>query len=106
MQSMVSVIQNHSTNLFKDPTAPTARKCNFRQMSNCPLYEKCIRECLVSHAQVDRFDINHIKSCYGTCEKSFKEHYNNHTASFRNKNEEKSTESSKYIWELKNNNKL
>ena len=42
------------------------------------------------------------KSYYGTCEKSFKERYNNHTASFRNKNKEKSTELSKYIWELKN----
>ena len=97
MQNTVSVIQNHSTNLFKDSTAPTARICNFRQRSNCPLYEKCLSECLVYHAQVDRFGINQIKSCYGTCEKSFKEHYSNHTASFRNKNEEKSTELSKYI---------
>ena len=33
---------------------------------------------------------------------NFKECYNNHTASFRNKNTEKSTEPSKYTWELKN----
>ena len=32
----------------------------------------------------------------GTCEKNFKERYNNHTASFRNENKEKSTEHSKY----------
>ena len=49
MQNTVSVIQNHSTNLFKDSTAPTARICNFRQRSNCPLYEKCLSECLVYH---------------------------------------------------------
>ena len=38
-----------------------------------------------------------------TCEKNFKERYNNHAASFRNKSKEKSTELSKHIWELKDN---
>ena len=36
--------------------------------------------------------------------KNFKERYNNHTATFRNRSKEKSTELSKYIWELKNCN--
>ena len=31
-------------------------------------------------------DINQTKNCYSTCEKKFKGCYNNHTASFRNKN--------------------
>ena len=57
---------------------------------------------MVYHAQVDRSDINQTKNYYGTCEKIFKERYNNHTASFRNKSKEKSTELSKYIWDLKN----
>ena len=48
-------------------------------------------------------DINQIKNYYGNCEKNFKERYNNHTASFRNKSKEESTELSKYICELKNN---
>ena len=56
------------------------------------------------NALVDRLDTNKTKHYYGTCEKNFKERYNNHTASFRNKNKEKSTELSKYIWELKDNN--
>ena len=43
------------------------------------------------------------KDYYGTCEKSFKERYNNHTSSFRNKSRQKSTELSNYIWELKVN---
>ena len=34
--------------------------------------------------------------------KKVKGRYNNHTASFRNKSKEKSTELSRYIWELKN----
>ena len=45
---------------------------------------------------------NQAKNYYGTCEKKFKERYSNHTVSFRDKSKEKSTELSKYIWELKN----
>ena len=55
-------------------------------------------------SSVDRLDTNEIKHYCGTCGKNFKERYNNHTSSFSNKNKEKSTELSKYNWELKNNN--
>ena len=41
---------------------------------------------------VDQLDINKTKNYHGTCE-NFKEPYNNHAASFRNKNKEKSTNS-------------
>ena len=102
MQNMASVIQNRSTNLLKDPVVSIAKECSCRQKSNCPLTEKCLSECLVYHAQVSGSDINQTKSYSGTCEKNFKERYNNHTTSFRNKSKDKSTELSKYIWELKN----
>ena len=99
---MASVIQNHNSNLLKDPVASTAKECSCLQKSNCPLAEKCLSECLVYHAQVDRSDINQTKNYHGTCEKNFKERYNNHTSSFGNECKEKSTELSIYIWELKN----
>ena len=69
-----------------------------------PIGQKCLSQHLVYNTSVDRLDTNKIKHYYGTCEKNFKECYNNHTGSFRNKNKEKSTELSKYIWELKDNN--
>ena len=56
------------------------------------------------NTSVNRLGTNETKQCYGTCEKNFKERYNNHTASFRNKSKEKNSELSKYIWELKDNN--
>ena len=59
---------------------------------------------LVYNVLVDRLDTNKTKHYYGTCEKNFKERYNNHATSFRNKNKEKTTELSKYVWELKDNN--
>ena len=38
---------------------------------------------------------------FGTWENTFKELYNNHKCSLRNKSREKNTEFSKYVWELK-----
>ena len=43
------------------------------------------------------------KYYYIICEKTFKERYNNHTATFRNKSKQKSTQFSKQIWEVKGN---
>ena len=84
------------------PSASTTKECSCRQKSNCPLAGKCLSKCLVYQALVDRSDINQTKSYYGTCKNNFKERYNNHSASFKNKSKDKSTELSKYIWELKN----
>ena len=66
--------------------------------------KKCLSGYLVYNALVDGLDTNKTKHYHGTCEKNFKERYNNNRASFRNKNKEKSTELLKYIWELKDNN--
>ena len=104
MLSMASVIRNHNTSLLKDSTPTDIKECRCRQKTKCPLDKKCLSGYLVCNALVDLIDTNKTKHYYGTCEKNFKERYNNHTASFRNKNKEKSTELSKYIWELKDNN--
>ena len=72
--------------------------------SRMSIGQKVLSGYLEYNALVDRLDTNKTKNFYGTCGKSFKERYNNHTAPFRNKTKEKSTELSKYIWELKDNN--
>ena len=54
LQNMASVAQNHSSNLLKLPVASTAKECSCRRKYNCPLAEKCLSECLVYHAQVNR----------------------------------------------------
>ena len=65
--------------------------------------QKSLSEGLVYNALVGRLDTNETKHYYGTFGKNFKEHCNNHTASFRNKSKEKITELSKNF-ELKDNN--
>ena len=43
------------------------------------------------------------KYYYGTYKKTYKGWYNNHSATFRNKSKQKSTELSKHIWEPEGN---
>ena len=100
MPSMKNVIQKHNSKIMEDPKPTNNKTCSCRQKSDCPLNQNCLSECLVYDAVVNT---STTKNYYGTCEKRFKERYNNHTSSFRNKSRQKSTELSNYIWELKEN---
>ena len=68
MQNMANVIQNHNSTLLKNPVASVANGFSCRQKSKCPLAQKCLSECLVYHAQVDKSDINQTKNYHGTCQ--------------------------------------
>ena len=84
--NMASVIRNHNTSLLNDPTPTDIKECSCRQKAKCSLDKKCLFGYLVCNALDERLDTNKTKHCYGTCEKNFKEGYNNHTTSIRNKN--------------------
>ena len=99
MPSM-KMFQKHNSKIMDDPKPTNNKICSCRQKSDCPLTQNCLSECLVYNAVVTT---STTKNYYGICEKSFKESYNNHTSSFRNKSRQKSTELPNYIWELKEN---
>ena len=80
-----------------------ARACSCHQKLECPLNNKCLSESFVYKATVSQTPSQINKYYNGACEKTFKERYNNHTATIRNKSKQKSTELSKHIWELKGN---
>ena len=100
MPSMKNIIQKHNSKLMEDPKPTNNKICSCQQKSGCPLNQNCLSECLVYNAVVNT---STTKNYYGTCEKSFKEKYNNHTSSFKNKSRQKTTELSNYIWESKEN---
>ena len=90
--------------MLKDSAISTAKTCSCRQRSNCTLAKKFLSECLAYHAQVNKSEINQIKSYYGTCIKKIQRALQQ-LYSFFEKNKEKSKEFSKYICELENNSK-
>ena len=98
MPNMNNIIRKHNSNVMKDPIPPTTKTCNCRKKTDCPMNGNCLSECFIYKASIDTPT---YRIYYGTCENTFKERYNNHTCSFRNKSREKSTELSKYVWELK-----
>ena len=102
MSSMKNVILKHNSKMTEDPKLTNNKTCNCRQKSDCPLNQNCFSECLVYNAAVNT---SATKSYYETCEKSFKERYNNHTSWFRNKSCQKITELSNYVSELKENDR-
>ena len=94
MPSKKNVIQKQNSKIMEDPKPTNKKTCSCRQKSDCPLNQNCLSECLVYNAVVNT---STTKNYYGTCEKRFKERYNNHTSSLRNKSCQKSTELSSHI---------
>ena len=86
MTNMKSVIQKHNSKIMEDPKPTNNKTCSYRQKSDCSLDQNCLSECLVYNAVVNT---STKKNYYGTCEKSLKERYKNHTSSFRNKHVKK-----------------
>ena len=76
MHSMKNVIQKHNSKIMEDPKPTNNKTCSCRQKSDCHLNQNCLCECLVYNAVVNT---STTKKYHGTCEKSFKERYNNHT---------------------------
>ena len=94
MPGMKNVIQKDNSKIMEDPKPTNNKTCSCRQKSDCPLNQNCLSECLVYNAAVNT---SATKNYYGTCEKSFKERYKNHTSSFRSKSCQKCAELSNHI---------
>ena len=80
---------------------PTAKNVTHAETrTNFPLKGRCLTKSLVYEVKTDNESFRYI----GLCEGDFKTRYNTHMSSFRNKKYSNSTELSKKIWTLKNDN--
>ena len=84
---------------MEDAKSTNNNTCSYRKKSDCSLNQNCLAECLVYNV----VNTSTTKTYQGTCEKSLKERYNNHSSSFTNKSRHKSTELSNYVQEMKVN---
>ena len=91
--------------LFNNNTTENeeSKPCNCRKKDECPLDGNCLQAAVIYQAKVTRTDNTH-ETYVGLTENDFKTRYKNHTASFRNIASRNSTELSKYVWSLKDNN--
>ena len=98
------LITQQSTTLsyLRSQTQTNEKECNCRKKDQCPLDGKCLTQNVVYQATVST---QSSSETYVGLATNFKEHYRNHTASFRHQSKRNETELSKHIWALKDNNK-
>ena len=99
----VSTTTKHNHKVLNPKTTTTEYGCNCRSKKNCPLDNNCLSPSLVYKASVTTKDDTAGKIYIGLTEGTFKQRYNQHTLSLRNKKYANSTELSKHIWILKDN---
>ncbi|CAH3145138.1 unnamed protein product [Porites lobata] len=80
------------------------KKCNCRQKNSCPLNGNCLQPAVIYQATVTRKDTNTTETYIGLTANDFKTRYRNHMSSFRHAKNRNSTELSKHVWTLKENN--
>ena len=97
------ILKSHDTNTTPENTNVN-KTCNCRQANTCPLNGNCLQSSVIYQATVTRRDNDTTETYIGLTENEFKTRYRNHTASFRHAKHRNSTELSKYIWTLKDNN--
>ena len=85
------------------PAPPPARTCNCNLRNGpCPLNGECLTKSLVYKSNVI-VPQRKTKHYHGLAGNTFKERYTGHTSDFRNKRS--ATGLSKYIWQLKDENR-
>ena len=89
---MESMISSHNKKVLKNENTDTSHskiECNCRDANLCPLKGKCLRSSIVYQADV--ITNSSTSTFIGFASNSFKEHYNNHLTTFKNKNKAEST---------------
>ena len=114
MNNTKQIIDNHNKRILHSPYSSytkdnkdgtsTNKTCNCRQKNNCPLNGNCLQSSVVYQATVTRNDNSTSETYIGLTETDFKTRHRNHIASFRHAKHKNSTELSKHIWSLKNDN--
>ena len=106
MPNVKNIISRHNKKVLSQATAihPPV-KCNCRNPAECPLNQKCLSNNVVYAAEVKSKNGNEVKRYIGMTANPFKSRFSNHKKSFNHIKYEKETELSKYVWDLKRNQK-
>ena len=104
MSNFKQNIDGHNKSKLSHRAKTPDRKCNCQKPSECPMSKNCLAKSVIYQATVKTSDERPTQTYVGLTENEFKTRYTNHKASFNNYEKRNSTELSKYIWNLKNNN--
>ena len=103
MRNMNSIISAHNRSILNTPK--TNYGWNYRNSTNYPLQNQRLTPNIIYQADVPSNLDNENRVYLGVSETPFKERYSNHVREIKHKRYSNVTELSKYVWELKRNNK-
>ena len=103
-RNMKLIISSHNKQILTPRNKQVG--CNCRIKNSCPLNNKCLTSQHIYQADVTNNLDNEYKYYLGLAETTFKEWYTNQKSSFNNENSKSSAELSKYVWSLRENNKI
>ena len=101
---MKSIISIHNKQILAAKNKQVG--CNCRIKNSRPLNNKCLTSQLICQANVTNNLDDEYKYYVGLAETTFKERYTNHKSSFNNEKSKNSAELLKYVWSLRENNKI
>ena len=99
-----SIISSHNKQIITPKDKQVG--CNLRVKNSCPLDNKCLTSQLIYQAGVINNLDDEYKYYLGLAKTTFIERYGKHKSSFKNENSKRSTEFSKYVWSLRENDKI
>ena len=97
---MASILSSHNLNVINSFKTQTYC-CNCRSKESCPLQNQCLTPKIIYRADIENDTNSETKFYFGLTETPFKDQFGNHTRDFKHKTCSKSTELSKYMWDLK-----
>ena len=104
MDNMERIIKKHNQKILNANQTTTTHGCNCRKKATCSLENNCLTPSIVYNAKVTTTEDPIGKNYIGLTKGPFKQRYTQHALSFRNRHYANSTELSKFIWHLKDNN--
>lgn len=104
LPNMAMIVSTHNKKILVDAPKPDHEKrtCNCRNKNTCPLNGKCLVESVIYKCHVTKSDNDIGKHYIGLTGGTFKDRWAGHNYTFRHEKASKSSELSKYVWELKN----
>ena len=104
MENMHAIISKHNKKiLYPSSTISSSKTCNCRIKDHCPLDNNCLSSNIIYKAKITTDNDKTGKNYIGLTEGTFKQRFTQHKLSFNNRKYASSTELSKYIWRLKDN---
>ena len=103
LPNMARIVSAHNKTILNEEEKPAVkRSCNCQKKNTCPLNGTCLEKSVIYKCHVKKSENDEGMHYIGLTGGTFKDRWAGHKYSFRHEKASKSTELSKYVWDLKN----